>query len=249
MTRRDRLRLLKFALLVGCGLGFPFTLPGVHAQDEPADDATPAAVQPGTVQQALDNLANGGDLPAETLAALSETYQKALVAATAAAEARERARQFIAEREQAPQRVAELKAELEKEPPPPEEPDTGAELAALEQRLAQLTTEQRAAAERLAQFEDEQRRRANRRIEIPKEQQATQQRLQALRDSPLPADESLTAQQRAALTLLRQAQLEQLQAESNALTEELLSYDARTELLTLRRDRAAASTARCARRS
>ncbi len=223
--RRTSLALALLVMLVG------YTFAGT----EPVGPTTPAEPTPEAIQQRIEQVKANADLQEQAKQTLLETYQKALEKAQAAQEWSEKAEDLKQGREGAPQLVAELQAKLETEPEPVEITPLDEPVTRLQQELVKAQAELAEKKNLAAELEAEQSRRSERRKEAPTQAETARKALDEVEEglSALPA-EGLNPDQAARATLLR-ARKKALQAEMAALDEELLSYDARGELLNLRR--------------
>ncbi|KPK66302.1 MAG: hypothetical protein AMK73_00330 [Planctomycetes bacterium SM23_32] len=204
----------------------------VAAPEAPAPELTVADVQGriGRVQESHE--------PADPVRArLLDTYQQALDHLQRAEEARTNTAQFDADRESAPARLEQIRADLAGPLPevrveaPPE-----ATLTDLEQRLSIAEASLTAAQATWRQLEDEPTRRAERRAEIPKplseaEQELAEVRQQLAAQPPEEANEAAEADR-----ILLQARRMALENQVASYRAEILSYDARRELLSARRE-------------
>ena len=191
---------------------------------------TPTVEELGAQLQALESST------AENKDALAEIYRQALASLKLGAEARVRQQQFEAEAAEAPALLVSLREALASPAKDPE-PDAGTSLslAELEARLQQAQAELAARRSqidelvRLAGFRDV------RTGEIPVEFAAAKQAQVAAEEAlntVAPGDEGVAKR-----TLLL-AQLDEQEARIQALNAERTSYEARREVLPLRRDRA-----------
>jgi potassium efflux system protein len=120
--------------------------------------------------------------------------------------------------------------------PTPGANDASADLATLEQRALEfrvLLGEKRAELDEIA---SEQQRRATRRLEIPTRQSEVRRRLAELRVETAAAETVASSEPGRARYTRSQAEIRAYERESDALDAEIASYDARRELLPLRRD-------------
>jgi potassium efflux system protein len=120
--------------------------------------------------------------------------------------------------------------------PSPAAPEASVDLATLEQRALEfrvLLGEKRAELDEIA---SEQQRRATRRLEIPTRQSEVRRRLSELRPERAAAETAASSEPGRARYTRSEAEIRAYERESDALDAEIASYDARRELLPLRRD-------------
>ena len=153
---------------------------------------------------------------------------------------------FREAREKAPERLVATKADLDKIPPEAkvEEPVGDWSLEQIEQRITQLDAELAAAQKNAIESEAEAKKRTERRTEIPQASVRVKEQLENVRKElgAKPGAEvsaELAQAQRTLLLLTERA----LGKELESYQEEILSYDARGNLLQVRRDLAARQTA------
>ncbi|MHC4234018.1 MAG: mechanosensitive ion channel domain-containing protein [Planctomycetota bacterium] len=218
----------------------------VSAQAQDTPTSTPAVQETGkpalttdAVQQLLQQAEGAAGLPDEVKAKVLEQYRQALADLERAADWSGKAAEFKKLKRDAPALLEAIGAELA-QPLPEAKPDVppDASLQQLEQRLAEEEAKLKAARESATGLDAERVRRADRRAKLPEEIARARQQLAEL-DQPLtpPPDESpeLTQARQTALQARRQA----LEVEIESGENEVSSYDARGELLTARRDKAA----------
>jgi potassium efflux system protein len=229
IARRLQLAALGLLLLVGGA---------VHGQQQAPEPAAPTLE---SVQGRIDELqaleADGTiDEEGKTRLGLYRQALDALRQAGAQAEQRAQHEQAIA---QAPSEIETVRAEVAQ--PPAEakpEPPPDATLAQLQQSLEQAQADLKAAQEKLNEIDAEPKRREGRLTEIPQQIAGARTDLEEIEPQlaslPLP-DESpaLTEARRADLLARRRLLQEQL----SAWEKERQRYEARRELLSLRRER------------
>ncbi|HUG90840.1 MAG TPA: mechanosensitive ion channel domain-containing protein [Planctomycetaceae bacterium] len=205
-----------------------------------------AALTEDIIQARRKQVEDAAELdPAARTKAL-EHYKQAGDQLRAAHDFRRKAAELEQERTTVPSRVADLRDKLGRTPRPVvlEDP-TGAALPQLEARLSQADEELRQAQARLRELEARRKHRADRQVQVPEQQQAARERLAqieaALSSQPPPGErpELVLAHQ----TLLL-AQQQALQAETAFLHQELPTYEATVELLTLQIREATVDAAR-----
>ncbi|MHC5034208.1 MAG: hypothetical protein ACYTFZ_04155, partial [Planctomycetota bacterium] len=219
------------------------------ATDVPDDQTGPPSVvdvpapelTPESLEARIARVKASKDLDEATRAQLLELYEDALTQLQLMRDAAALAAQFKKERDEVPARLEAMRAELAKAPV-----ETAAALlpdatvAQLEQMLAQEEAALEAAKGRVAELDAESKRRSDRRAEIAELVAAAKQRLAeiaaAVDAKPGAEEDPESVVAKRLLLLARKAAIE---AEVEAYAQELLSYDARRELLPLRRDLAA----------
>lgn len=233
---------LALALLVAL-VGYAF------AGTDQTGPTTPVEATVEAIQQRIEQVNANTELEDSAKQTLLDNYQKALEKAQAAREWSKKAEDFKQGREGAPQLVAELQAKLETEQAPVEITPPDEPVAKLQQELVKAQAELAEKKKLASELEAEQNRRTERRKEVPTQAEATRKALAEVEEglAALPA-QGQTPEQAARATLLR-ARKKALEAEMAALDEELLSYDARGELLNLRRQVAARELERAQKRA
>ncbi|MFT4543080.1 MAG: potassium efflux system protein [Planctomycetota bacterium] len=212
-------------LLVAGSLAAMFALPA-NSQD---------AVTP-TVEQVQARLQATKEGSSENQESLVEAYQQTLAALSRAADARRTSQQFAADAAEAPALLETLTEELANPPAKPDlKSDESLGLKELESRLEQAQAELEASRAKLAELETTAEHRTTRKAALPEEIAAAQQNLSSAQEglAALPAG----AENEARRTLLL-AQVDEFDATARALQTERDTYEARRELLPLRRDRA-----------
>ncbi|MCA9772100.1 MAG: mechanosensitive ion channel [Myxococcales bacterium] len=225
-------RLGTLVALVGVGIASA-------AAQEPVP-SKPAAGGLAAVESQLKRLETVTGMDEAVKAKLVELYGQARDAYHQADDWAAKAADFDKARAEAPDKLKAIQEELSKPPvePKPEVPKA-ATLGELEQRLTLIEAEKSAADREEADLEAEFGRRAERRKQIPEILAAARKRQQEAADqlgAAPPAGEA--AEVTEARRILADARVAQSQREIDALEKELLSYDARGKLLTLRIDRA-----------
>ena len=212
--------------------------PAPRAVQEPSSAQAGAVGGEGLVRSRLAQLEGESELAPELRARLRDLYQRTLDALANAARERARAAEFAAARQAAARRLEEVRRELAAPPAPVAAPSADtAPLSDLESALSLAQAELEARQGDLEALEDESRARIERRQVLPQEIAETQRELDGLLGTPalgLPPD--ATAEEREAAAALAAAERELLEARKEAAEEELLSYDARKELLPARRE-------------
>lgn len=208
------------------------------APSAPPAGQLPTEITAAQVQQRIDEFHNATDLDDAAKAPLIDTYRKALAHVEHAARLRAKANEYARQRQEVPAALEEVRQRLAN--PPGEEPiDPFMPLAKFEQILTEQRGELVTRDQAVAAWDKEVRDRADRRLEAPKEMVAAAARLDEL-DMLLSTPDiggdgpRLAAAKRMLLVAERQRRA----AEAVACKQELLFYDATSELLTLQRDEA-----------
>ena len=193
-------------------------------------------IGPHTVEEIETMLHSLEGSTVESDVVVAEVYRQALVALKAAAESRVRTQKSKAETAEVPAFLATLKAELAQPAVEPElVADPALTLQEMDARLQQSLADLSASRGLVTELDNLATFRATRTGELPKETAAAQQALsvaqEALDSTPLGSE---TASRR---TLLL-CQIDEARSRSTALEAERETYEARRELLPLRRDRA-----------
>jgi potassium efflux system protein len=212
-------------------------------QSQPTTDTQPAAPRPaltlGDLQLRLKQVEEAPGLTEETKAQVVSLYKQAIQQLEIAEQWAAKVGQLEAARQEAPANLKAIQEELAVplgEPVPQIPPDTTR--AELEQRLRQVQSDLDAERKSLGEWERESDRRTARRKEIPELVTAVKTRLEKLTEaSPSPGPEQ-AAEVRPAQQALTEARRLAAERELDAYASELLSYDARRELLQVRLDRA-----------
>jgi len=217
---------------------------GEAGQTEPAT-ATPAAVPQASLsaselQLQLQQVQAATDLTEDTKAKAVEVFTQAIKQLEIAEQLAAKAAEYEAERQKAPETLKAIQADLLAlvVEPTPEVP-ADATRADLEQRLRQVQSDLEAEKKTLADWERERDRRTTRRKEIPDLLAGAKSRLQTFSEAPLPPETELPSALRHAQQALNQTRRLAIEREIEAHNSELLSYDARRDLLQARLDRSA----------
>lgn len=219
---------------------------------QPADapaTATPIPepdLSPESVQERLERAEGSASLEETVRTQIVELYTQALAKLEEADQWRKQAREFDQAREATPELLAAIQDQretLQEEPlPDPSEHDS---LALVESRLIELESRLTREQEELTELEGEFQRRTDRRMAVPGLRAAARERLDDLQRQIAASETWGESPEMAAarLTLLL-ARRRATEAEIEAHDAELLSYEARGELLPARRDLAALKVAR-----
>ncbi len=209
-----------------------------------AAPAVPAEPTAEAVQERIKQVQANTDLPERERQELLSLYEEALRNVSAAEQWRQKAQQYEQAIQTAPETLRELQQEAERAVPEvkvavPDEP-----VSQLETRLAEAQAELAAAEERAASLETEQTQRAARRAEIPALVEAAKEKLAQTREQLEEMAQADRDAATAARTLMLHARKHALEQELRASEKELLSYDARGDLLAARRAAAAREATR-----
>ncbi|MEX1095667.1 MAG: mechanosensitive ion channel domain-containing protein [Planctomycetales bacterium] len=231
--------------LAACGLLFVAAGPvagQTEAPARPAEREEPPPVVPKppelaaeTVRTRLEQVQSAKDLDESVRKKAVELYNQALEQLRIADEHATRIAELSQLRQQAPAAVADLQARAaEPAAEPTIEVPPDADVAKLQQELAAAEAELAAARKRQSDLESQRMRRTERRTKIPEEQTAAKQRLEdvdkALAAPPQAAEPAeVTAANRAFLHARRQA----LAREIEKLEQEVPTYDATFEMVSL----------------
>ena len=237
------LRRLAAAVLLVAGSLAPH-LAAVAQQATTQEATTQEAAAPKLTIEKVDaqlkQIQEATALDEATRTKAGELYTGALEQLRLAQEWAQKAAESEKARQDAPQMLKDIETELAAAPaePQPVIPE-GASLGELEQSLASAEAELAASRSILEELQNEPTRRADRRKQVPELLAAVSQRLQeAEAQQAAPAAPGEPAEIAEARRTQVQTRIQALQAEKDAYEKELLSYDARSKLLTLRQDRA-----------
>ncbi|UCG15634.1 MAG: mechanosensitive ion channel [Phycisphaerales bacterium] len=221
----------------------PQELPTGGARTQPAAATQPAAPQPtlslAQLQLQLKQVQDATDLAEDAKTAAVGLYTQAIQQLEIAEQWVAKAAEYEAERQKAPETLQAIQGELASPVGEPT-PDVPAEAtrADLEQRFRQVQSDLDAEKKALADWERERDRRMARRKEIPDLLTAAKSRLQTLAETPTTPEPEQPAAVRLAQQALSQGRRLAIAREIEAYNSELLSYDARRDLLQARLDRA-----------
>ena len=214
-----------------------------EAQTQPATATQPAVPQPSLsaseLQLELKHVQDATDITDDVKSKAVGLYTQAIQQLEIAEQWAVKAAEYATGRQRAPETLKAIQAELmtpigDATPKAPAE----ASRADLEQRLRQVQSDLEAEKKALADWERERDRRTTRRKEIPELLTSAKARLQALAETPAAPEGEQPAVVRLAQQALGQARRLAIEREIDAYNGELLSYDARRDLLQARLDRA-----------
>jgi potassium efflux system protein len=192
-----------------------------------------------SIQRRVDDLEGAAELD-EAGSKTLELYKQALMNLQSADEWDEKAKEYEELKRTAPELLLKIQERLAATPESLDvktPPDSS--LQQLEQLLAQAEAELKAALSALADLDAERTRRNQRKTEVPRAIAASRKTLEELATSPSTPSVDEPPQVNLALTAVHLAKKLTLENERGAWEAEIASYDARTELLTARRDDAA----------
>lgn len=200
-----------------------------------AQDATPAGPVLQDVESQRAAIEQNEALDVNAKAQALALYDEALRQLRLAEEWRAKAADFNRQRLEAPTLTRQYEEELARPPREPEQPTEGFTVAELEPLLNDAEARYREAQSEFDQLMAEPRRRGDRRREIPGLIAAADQRAQEIRNQiDQPAAQGDTPEIAAARRAASDARLFALAQERAALDNEVLCYDARDSLLSLR---------------
>ena len=214
-----------------------------EAQTQPVIATQPVVPQPSLsaseLQLQLKQVQEAADLAEDIKTKAVGLYTQAIQQLEIAEQWAAKALEYEAERQKAPELLSAIQAEL-MTPLVESTPDVpvDATRADLEQRLRQAQSDLEAEKKGLADWERERDRRTARRKEIPELLTAAKSRLQTLAETPAGTEAEQLAVIRLAQQALSQIRRLAVEREIEAYNGELLSYDARRDLLQARLDRA-----------
>lgn len=213
-------------------------------QSQPTITTQPTVSQPSLtaseLQLQLKQVQDATDLTEDVKSRAIGLYTQAIQQLEIAEQWAVKAAEYDAERQRAPDRIRAFKEELAT---PPDEPvpdvPAGATRADLEQRLRQVQSDLEAERKTLADWERERDRRRARRRELPELVTAARTRLQTLGERLTAPEAGLAGVARRAQKALDDGTRLAVEREIDAYNNELLSYDARRDLLQAHLDRSA----------
>ncbi len=203
-----------------------------------------------TLQARKKQIADSQDLSDELKAKLGDVYDKAIAQLTLAGELKAKRKQFSEAVKNAPDKLKSIRGTFDQPASDPNNQIPGdLTLPQAEQLLTQATAALEEARRTADNLEAEPKRRAERRTKIPEETSAAKQRLAELK-SQLAAGGTTddSALNQATQTLL-ELERNVLQARLDMNTDEILSYDATSDLLAAQRDMAARQLAAAEKRA
>jgi len=200
-----------------------------------------AQLTPEGLQAKKKQISESQELSDEVKAKIAEAYDKAITQLKLAADFEARKQQYSQARKDAPDTLAKTKELLAGQgavAPPVAPPDTT--LAQADQALTAAKLALDEARKNVVNWEDEPKRRAERRTKIPEESNTAKQKLEEVKAKlATPEAEGQKTEQTQANRALLLIQQRTLESQIAANTEELLFYDAASDLIAARRDLAA----------
>ncbi|MEJ2705579.1 MAG: hypothetical protein P8Z79_24330, partial [Sedimentisphaerales bacterium] len=224
--------------------------PGLPATEKPAISGPEAVLTVEQLQAKKKQIAESQQLAEDVKAKITELYDKAIAQLNSAAEFEAKRQQYNQQRRNAPSALEKAEEQLAAQgaPTPEVAPDTTMTQAEQALAAAKITLEE--AKKNGNDWEREPQTRADRRTRIPEESNAATQKLEALKEKLAnpPAEGQSTELAEANHTLLL-AQQRVFENQIAANTEELLFYDASSDLLAVQRDLAARQLASASKRA
>lgn len=219
----------------------PASKPATEPTSQPtAPPEVAADPTPERVQRLIRELEEGGAIDEALKSELLKVYRDALAELNRARDFENAATEFKRAAEQAPERLAKLRAEIDALPAEPEMRTTAeATPAAAAQELANSEADLAEKDAALTAIEAEQRRREERRVKVPERVAALRPELSALAEAAGPEKPDEAPALREARRLLRQCRRLALTRELAALEAELPSYVAQAEVMNALREAAA----------
>ena len=202
--------------------------------EKPPDNAPAAAITDEIVQARRKQVEDAAELEPALTSQILELYKQAGDQLRAAQEFRRKTAELEQQRTSAPERAAQLREKVSRPPQPVTLPAMrDATLADLEQELAQAEQKLREAQTRLRSLEDQRKLRTDRQLQAPEQLKVARERLSKIEAAlSTPAAGDRPELQLAQQTLLY-AQRQALNAEIAFLNQELPTYEAGVEVLTL----------------
>lgn len=203
-----------------------------------------------TLQIRKKQIAEAQELSDELKAKLADIYDKAIAQLTLAGELKAKRKQFSEAVKGAPDKLRSIRETLDQSGPDPNAQIPGnLTLSQAEQLLAQATVALEEAKRTAENLEAEPKRRADRRTKIPEETSAAKQRIEEIKAQLAQAGQTdASALNQGTQTLLELERMV-LQTRLDMNTDEILSYDATSDLLAAQRDMAARQLAAAERQA
>jgi potassium efflux system protein len=219
----------------------PASKPATEPTSQPtAPPEVAADPTPERVQRLIRELEEGGAIDEGLKTELLKVYRDALAELNRARDFESATLEFKRAADQAPERLARLRTEIEALPAEPDvriSPDATPAAAAQELASAEAELSEKDAA--LTSIEAEQRRREERRVKVPERVASLRPELAALAEAPGPEKPDEAPALREARRLLRQCRRLALTRELASLESELPSYVAQAEVMNALREGAA----------
>ena len=209
-------------------------------QGAPITDTAAQLTHEG-LQATKKQISESQELSDEVKAKIAEVYDKAIAQLKLAVDFEDRKQKYSQARKDAPETLAKTKELLAGQTavaPPEAAPETT--LAQAEQALTAARLALEEARKNVATWENEPKRRAERRTKIPEESNTATQKLEEVKTKlATPGAEGQRTELTQANRTLLLVQQRALESQIASNTEELLFYDAASDLLAARRDLAA----------
>ena len=214
---------------------------GATVMQSPATADAGVALTVEQLQTQKKQIAQSQELSEDVKAKIVEIYDRALAQLKSAGEFEVKRQQYGQQRKNAPDNLEKTKELLgAKGAPAAPQVAAGTTLTEAEQALAAARLALEEARKNVANWESEPKTRADRRTRIPEELNTLRQKLEETKAKlALPPAEGQSNELAQANRILLLAQQRALENQIAANTEELLSYDAGSELLAAQRDLAA----------
>ena len=227
------------ALVLACAASLLVAPAGAQNADPASNGVQEPGISLVSIRATLESLEARTDLDDALRASLLEIYQRALAIGEQAVQFEQQALQFEQQRQAAAGEREAVERDLAQGFDPTITIPDDATLEMLRQQRDQAEASVRDARDRLAQVERDQSQRADRRAAIPSEIVAARSALEDLEsDVGTPPPPEQHPELAAAEHTERLAGIRYQRAIIQAVTAELANYDARSELLPLRRQRA-----------
>ncbi len=210
--------------------------PDVESNGPPPSSAPQLLLTKPELQLQLEQIKESPNLSDEAKAKVVGVYTQTISQLEVAEQWAAKASDYESDRQQAPERLAAIQAELLKPLPDPGV-SQDASRTDLELRLRQVQIDLENEKKALTDWERERDQRTDRRKEIPELVASAKARLLALTEPTPSADSDQSPMLRLGQRALAQARRLAIEREIEAYNSELLSYDARRELLQARLDR------------
>jgi len=237
-------------LIVGLMLVWGICSSGnVRGQTEPVPEKTTEIVSTVNLsaespsadfQNRLKQLAEDNNIGEEDRKKLKEIYEGCLQQVNLILQYEQSSNQLKKELEGAPELLEKIQKELNQSPEEIQPEVTGKPLTEMESQLAQAEAAWTKGKEDLAKLDDEPKRRSKRRTEIPREIASAKEQIEKIKSQlDLPGAGQETAELSQGRKILLQISQKSWEKKIDFLQVEMLSYDARGDLLAARRELAA----------
>ncbi|MFH1716592.1 MAG: mechanosensitive ion channel domain-containing protein [Planctomycetota bacterium] len=219
--------------------------PAPPAAASPATSDAGAALTVERLQAKKKQVAESQELSEDVKVKIADAYDKAIAQLKLAAESEAKRQQYSQQRKNAPGSLEKAKELLAAQvPAAAPEVAPGTTLTQAEQTLATVRLALEEAKKNVGNWESEPKRRADRRTRIPEESNTAKQKIEEVKTKlAAPAVEGQSTELEQANRDLLLVQQRALDSQVAANTEELLFYDAGSDLLAAQRDLAARQSA------